>query len=59
MELVEEVDAGVPLAPGLHGSTRVVPAEVLLGSRGSGNHRRRGIKVAEKITSSGPRVQFR
>jgi hypothetical protein len=39
VELAEEVDAGVPRAPGLHGSTRGVPAEVLLGSRGLGNYR--------------------
>jgi hypothetical protein len=36
VELAEEADAGVPRAPWLHGSTRGVPAEVLLGSRGSG-----------------------
>jgi hypothetical protein len=57
--LMERTAAGVLRAPGLHGSTRGVPAEVLLGSRGSGNHRRRGIEVAEQITSGSPRVQFR
>jgi hypothetical protein len=38
--LVERTAAGVLRAPRLHGSTRGVPAEVLLGSRGLGNHRR-------------------
>jgi hypothetical protein len=38
--LVDRTAAGVFRAPGLHGSTRGVPAEVILGSRRSGNHRR-------------------
>jgi hypothetical protein len=38
--LVERTAVGVLRAPGLHGSTRGVPAEVILGSRRSGNHRR-------------------
>jgi hypothetical protein len=40
VELEEEVDAGVPRAPGLHGLTHEAPAEMLLGSRRSENHRR-------------------
>jgi hypothetical protein len=36
--LVERTAAGVLRAPGLHRSTRGVPAEVILGSRRSGNH---------------------
>jgi hypothetical protein len=38
--LVERTAAGVLQALGLHGSTRGVPAEVILGSRRLGNHRR-------------------
>jgi hypothetical protein len=38
--LMERTAAGVHRAPRLHGSTRGVPAEVILGSRSSGNHRR-------------------
>jgi hypothetical protein len=37
--LVERTTVGVLRAPGLHRSTRAVPAEVILGSRRSGNHR--------------------
>jgi hypothetical protein len=56
--LMERTAVGVLRAHGLHGSTRGVHAEVILALRGSGNHRRRGIEVAEQITSGGPRVQF-
>jgi hypothetical protein len=38
--LVERVDAGRLRAPGLHGSTREAPAEMLRGSRRSGSYRR-------------------
>jgi hypothetical protein len=38
--LLERIAAGVLRAPGLHGSARGVPAEVILGSRRLGNHRR-------------------
>jgi hypothetical protein len=53
--LVERVDAGVPRAPGLHGSTRGVPAEVPRGSGRSRDRRRRGIARAEHLTGGGPR----
>jgi hypothetical protein len=48
--LVERVDAGRLRVPGLHGSAREALAEMLWGLRRSGNHRRRGIEVAEQIT---------
>jgi hypothetical protein len=57
--LAEEVDAGVPRAPGLHGSARGRPAKVLRELGRSGERRRRGIEVAWQNTGGGPRVQFR
>jgi hypothetical protein len=59
MELVEEVDAGHLRAPGLHGTTREAPAEMLRGLRRSGNHRRRGIRGGGANYRRQRLVQFR
>jgi hypothetical protein len=51
--LAEEAAAGALRTPRLHGSMRGAPAKVLRGSGRSGNHRRRGIARAERLTGGG------
>jgi hypothetical protein len=51
--LVEEVDAGVPQAPRLHGSTCGAPAKPAEGSAGPVRHRRRAIAAASRLTRGG------
>jgi hypothetical protein len=53
--LAGRVDAGRLRAPGLHGSTREAPAEMLRGSIRSGSYRQRGIEGAEQLTGGCPR----
>jgi hypothetical protein len=51
--LAEEASAGALRTPRLHGSTRGAPAKGLRGSGRSGDHRRRGIARAERLTGGG------
>ena len=48
--VADGVDAGALRAPGIHGQLREVPARVSRGSGWSGNHWRRGIAAAQRLT---------